>query len=286
MADRPQTIAQALTWAVAKLPTSDTPQLDAELLLAHVLERSRTYLFTWPERALSDGDWQCFHQLMTERMAGKPVAYLLGSQGFWSLELKVTDDTLIPRPETELLAETVLAKDLPSNARVVDLGTGTGAIALALAKERSGWSVVATDNSPQALAVAQDNGQRCGLANVRFLQSHWFDSFPADEVFDVVVSNPPYIADDDPHLCQGDVRFEPNQALVAGDAGLADIQQIAEQARSHLKPGGWLLFEHGYNQGQQTQALLKQLGYQQVECIRDLGGRDRVTQGLWPSTAP
>lgn len=281
------TIAQMLVWAEAELAAVDSPKLDAELLLAKALEQSRTYLFTWPERSLTAAQLTQFKNWVAQRKQGTPVAYLLEEQGFWSLNLTVTPATLIPRPETELLVELVLSlvqdnnNNLPHNAQVLDLGTGSGAIALALAKEQPQWHVTAVDNSPDALAVAKQNARQNKINSVNFLHSDWFSRIESSRRFDLIVSNPPYIAEGDYHLSDGDVRFEPSAALVAKADGLADIQIIAEHAKTFLNPGGWLLFEHGYNQGPAAVNLLAQLGYQQVCCHKDFGGRNRVCQGQW-----
>ncbi|WP_317930971.1 peptide chain release factor N(5)-glutamine methyltransferase [Halioxenophilus sp. WMMB6] len=274
-------IATCLRWAGTQLSESDSPRLDAELLLAFTLERERTYLFTWPEKPLAEAELQQFASLVAERRRGVPVAYLLGRQGFWDLTLTVTGATLIPRPETELLVELALAKPV-AGTQVLDLGTGSGAIALALARQRPDWQLLAVDNSAEALAVARHNGQRNHIGNITFLQSDWFAGLPEESHFGMIVSNPPYIDATDPHLQQGDLRFEPVTALVAAEAGLADIRRIASDARAHLAPGGWLLFEHGYNQEQACQELLNELGYAQVACHRDLNNNPRVSEGQWP----
>lgn len=208
-------------------------------------------------------------------------AYILGQQGFWKIDLEVAPHTLIPRPDTELLVETALELQPALPARVLDLGTGTGAIALALASERPAWQVTAVDRVPEAAALAERNRQRLGLANVRIQVSHWLEGL-ADERFDLIVSNPPYIAASDPHLVDGDVRFEPSSALVAGVDGLDDLRVIAAQAPSHLAPGGWLLLEHGYDQADAVQVLLRENGFVEVGSRIDLGGHQRITVGRLP----
>lgn len=264
----------------AELPDSPSARLDAELLLAHVLGKPRSYLRTWPEREPDAAQCAAFAALLERRRAGEPVAYLLGRQGFWSLELEVAPHTLIPRPDTELLVETALALGPGGPARVLDLGTGTGAIALALACERPAWQVLGVDRVAEAVALAERNGARLGLANARFVESRWFSAL-AGERFRMIVGNPPYIAADDRHLGEGDVRFEPASALVAGADGLDDIRLIVLEAPEHLEAGGWLLLEHGYDQAEAVRALFAARGFTDVESRRDLGGHQRITLGRW-----
>ncbi|MCJ8169637.1 peptide chain release factor N(5)-glutamine methyltransferase [Atopomonas sediminilitoris] len=272
-------IAQAL--AAVHLPDSDSAALDAELLLAAVLGKTRTYLRTWPEQTLDDAQAAAFAALLARRQQGEPVAYLLGSQGFWSLDLEVAVHTLIPRPDTEVLVETALTLALPSSTQALDLGTGTGAIALALAKERPQWQVLGLDRVPEAVALAARNAQRNGLGNASFRHSDWFSALAPASRFDLIVSNPPYIAESDPHLALGDVRFEPRSALVAAADGLADLQHIIKQAPAWLKPGGWLLLEHGWDQAQAVCALLSEQGFTGVRSEMDLGGHARVSLGQY-----
>lgn len=273
------TVAAALARAAELSGVSDTPRLDVELLLGAVLERPRSWLFTWPEHVLEADQQARFEQLLARRRHGEPVAHLTGYRDFWTLRLRVSPDTLIPRPDTEVLVEQALALLPAQPARVADLGTGTGAIALALASERPQWQLVATDLQPGAVALARENARAHRLANVEILQGSW--CAPLQGWFDMIVSNPPYIDPHDPHLQQGDVRFEPLTALIADEQGMADIRSIAEQARGYLRPGGWLLFEHGYAQGAAVRALLQRLGYTRVDTQRDLGGNERVTLGCW-----
>ncbi|MBD2837904.1 peptide chain release factor N(5)-glutamine methyltransferase [Pseudomonas sp. JM0905a] len=265
----------------ARLPDSPTPRLDAELLLAAALGKPRSFLHTWPERVVSSEVAERYASYLERRRGGEPVAYILGHQGFWSLDLEVAPDTLIPRPDTELLVETALAL-LPANpAEVLDLGTGTGAIALALACERLSWKVTGVDRVAAAVELAERNRARLKLNNARFVESHWFSAL-GEQRFAMIVSNPPYIRAQDPHLVEGDVRFEPASALVAGADGLDDIRQIIQNAPRHLSPGGWLLLEHGYDQAQDVRDLLSRQGFQQVESRRDLGGHERICLGQWP----
>ncbi|MCL7944356.1 peptide chain release factor N(5)-glutamine methyltransferase [Marinobacter sp. ATCH36] len=254
-----------------------SPRLDAELLLGHVTGWSRTSFRAWPERTLDAGEAQRFRALVEQRAVGHPVAHLLGEQEFWSLPLKVNPSTLIPRPDTECLVEAALSLPLPRDARVLDLGTGTGAIALALASERPDWRVSACDAISEAVELATGNAERLGLRlDVR--QSNWFAGLPSG-CFDLIISNPPYIADDDHHLIEGDVRFEPSSALIAGSDGLDDIRRITSEAPSWLRAGGWLILEHGYEQGAAVQQLFTEAGFASVETGQDYGRRDRFTLG-------
>lgn len=268
----------------AELPDSPSPRLDAELLLAHALGQSRSYLRTWPEREPDAAQCAAFAALLERRRAGEPVAYLLGRQGFWSLDLEVAPHTLIPRPDTELLVETALALGPGGPARVLDLGTGTGAIALALACERPAWQVLGVDRVSEAVQLAERNRARLGLGNARFVESVWFSTL-GGERFALIVGNPPYIAAADRHLSEGDVRFEPASALVAGEDGLDDIRRIVAEAPEHLEGGGWLLLEHGYDQAEAVRALFAARGFAAVESRRDLGGHQRITLGQWTGDA-
>lgn len=267
-----------------QLGDSDSPRLDAELLLGHVLAKPRSYLFSWPERELDAATLAQFEALLRQRVQGMPVAYLLGYREFWGLELQVSPATLIPRPDTERLVELALERiALDKPARILDLGTGTGAIALAIASERPLAQVLAADISPAALTLAKANCERLGFKHVECVLSDWFSAIPSGSRFDLIISNPPYIPDSDPHLQQGDVRFEPRSALAAGDDGLADIRHLLEQAPRFLQAEGWLLFEHGYDQGAATTHLLQAAGYRQVQCHQDWAGHDRVSGGLRPA---
>ena len=270
------TIDQLL--ASAELPDSPTPRLDAELLLAHALGKSRSYLHTWPERELEAEHLEHYQAALARRQAGEPVAYILGQQGFWNLDLEVAAHTLIPRPDTELLVETVLALLPATPAALLDLGTGSGAIALALACERPAWRLTGVDRVPDAVALAERNRARLKLSNASFVASHWFSAL-VPRRYQVIVSNPPYIAADDRHLGEGDVRFEPSSALVAGADGLDDIRLIIQQAPDYLEASGWLLLEHGFDQAAAVRELLSARGFSVVESRRDLGGHERISLG-------
>jgi release factor glutamine methyltransferase len=274
-------VRRALEQAAAKLGDSDSAALDVQLLLAHVLGKTRTWLYAWPEAAVAEADLQRFDALVAARAAGTPIAYLVGTREFWSLALQVSTAVLIPRPETELLVQTALELGPPGPALVADLGTGSGAVALALASERPQWELHATEFSAAALAVAEQNRQALGFSNVRVLAGSWCEPllYPS---YDLIVSNPPYIAEDDPHLQQGDLRFEPHSALVAGAEGLQDIVDIAAQALLRLKAAGCLLLEHGWQQGPAVRALLQETGFVQVQTRLDTAGRERVTTGCKP----
>lgn len=265
----------------AELPDSPSAKLDAEWLLAAALGKAPSYLRTWPEREVSAEDEARFLADLQRRRRGEPVAYILGRQGFWSLELEVAPHTLIPRPDTELLVETALQLLSAASAQVLDLGTGTGAIALALAAERPAWKVVGVDRVAEAVALATRNAERLKLANARFLKSHWFTEL-AEQRYQMIVSNPPYIPASDPHLQRGDVRFEPSSALVAGEDGLDDIRQIIAQAPRYLQAEGWLLLEHGYDQAAPVRALLAAGGFVAVESRQDYGGHERISLGRLP----
>lgn len=275
------TVQALLEQAGRVLQESDSAQLDARLLLAEVLGKSRTWLYAWPEASVDAAAVERFQCLLAARAAGTPIAYLLGRREFWSLDLEVNPAVLIPRPDTELLVETALALGPAGPAQVADLGTGSGAIALALASERPAWHLYATDQSAAALQVAERNRQRLGFVNVELLQGSWCQPLPAVD-FDLIVSNPPYLAQDDAHLDQGDLRFEPRTALVAADAGLHDLGCIARQTLSRLKPGGWLLLEHGWAQGAAVRALLAEAGYRQLATHCDAAGHERVSVGARP----
>jgi release factor glutamine methyltransferase len=273
------TIGAALHQATETLKgASPTPRVDAEALAMHALGLSRAELIIRAAETLGDTRRARFSALIARRLAGEPVAYLTGSREFWSLPLKVTPATLIPRPETELLVERALAR-IPRDAgwRIADLGTGSGAVALAIACERPRCRVIATDISADALEVARDNARAHGIANVEFRQGHWLGPL-GGERYDLIVSNPPYVRAADPHLTAGDLRFEPRTALAAGPDGLNAIRAIAAAARRHLREGGFLLLEHGHDQGPSVGTHLCWYGYGDVATHRDLAGHERVTE--------
>lgn len=252
---------------------------EAELLLAHALGKSRAWLYAHRDDRLPAAEAARCEALFARRALGEPVAYLTGRRGFWAFDLMVSPQTLIPRPETERLVELALERASPDeDLRLADLGTGSGAVALALAHERRRARVVATDISAGALEVARANARMLGLGNVEFRQGDWLAPL-AGERFDIIVSNPPYIAEGDPHLRQGDLRHEPARALASGPEGLDAIGAIARDASAHLHPDGWLLIEHGWEQGAAVRALLGYAGFRSVHTDRDLEGRDRVTIG-------
>jgi len=275
-----QSIAQWLTDARLVLADSESAALDAELLIRFVLQVNRAWLYTWPDRELSASQLDELTVLLERRRTGEPIAYITGVREFWSLPLAVSPSTLIPRADTETLIEWALELDLPARSRALDLGTGTGAIALALASERPRWSLSAVELNREAARLAGTNASNFGL-DLNVLQGSWFE--PVAGTFDLIVSNPPYIDPQDKHLSEGDVRFEPESALVASDHGLADLKLIIEQAPDYLEPGGWLLLEHGYDQAEQVCEYLRMRGFLEVENRRDLGGNPRISGGKWQS---
>ena len=272
----------ALTVADLLARAAAVDRTDAEWLLLHVLGRPRSWLFAHATDFVDHALVARYTALLARRAQGEPVAYILGQRGFWTLDLAVSPDTLIPRPETELLVELALARlSIGQPLRIADLGTGSGAIALALAKERPQAQVVATDASQAALAVARQNAARNGVDNVAFRLGSWLQPL-AGKRFDLIASNPPYIAEGDPHLVQGDLRFEPGMALSSGPDGLDAIRTIVQDAPQHLSSGGWLLLEHGLAQGPAIAALLVGAGFESVATAQDLEQRDRVTLGRKP----
>ncbi|CAM4201602.1 peptide chain release factor N(5)-glutamine methyltransferase [Serratia silvae] len=272
------------TWlktATLRLTHSDSAKRDAEILLGFVTGRARTYLLAFGETLLSAEQVEQLTVLLARRERGEPVAYLVGEREFWSLPLSVSPATLIPRPDTECLVELALERLPAAPCAILDLGTGTGAIALALASERPDCELTGIDLQPEAVALAQHNAQKLAINNARFLQGDWFTPV-AGQKFALIASNPPYIDEADPHLGQGDIRFEPGSALVAAEQGLADLAAIVQQAADYLEPEGWLLLEHGWQQGENVRTLLNAEGFIAVATHRDYGGNDRVTLGQKP----
>lgn len=276
----PITYQQALQFATQKLTNNEVARLEGEILLSHILKKDRIDIYRWPQRLLTNQQQQQFKQLILRRQAGEPIAYLTGQKAFWSLNLTVGPQVLIPRPETELLVEQALHCLPPSKpCQILDLGTGSGAIALAIAQERPHWQITATDISKEALKIAKENAFRHRLQQILFIQSDWFTQLPPLK-FDLIISNPPYIAIDDPHLTQGDIQHEPPQALISGREGLTAIQQIIIQAMNFLKPKAFLWLEHGYNQQMAVQKLLHHHGYRQIETLVDYSGIPRISGGV------
>jgi release factor glutamine methyltransferase len=276
-------IRTALQQAVSQLNNLNADsRLEAEVLLSHVLTKNRAYLFAYPEIILTEHQLKVYQHLINQRSQGTPIAYLTGEREFWSLTLAVTPHTLIPRHETERLVELALEL-VPNepNINLLDLGTGSGAIALALASEKPDWHITACDSSEDALIVARNNAHTLGVTNVTFYHSDWFKNIPPRR-YHAIVSNPPYIADYDPHLEHGDISFEPQNALVSSQDGLADLQYIITHSYDCLLPNGLLLLEHGYEQKVPVRAILNQLGYTKVQCWQDIQGHDRVSGGWHP----
>ena len=269
-----------LQQAVKRLSASESAKRDTQILLQHATGRSRTYILAFDETELSAHELQQLEELLQRREFGEPIAYIVGEREFWSLPLYVSPATLIPRPDTECLVEQALIRLPSTDCRILDLGTGTGAIALALASERPNSTVIGVDFNPEAVVLAERNQQRLSIFNVRFSQSDWFTSL-SNELFDMIVSNPPYIDEGDIHLNQGDVRFEPATALIAEEHGLSDLAHIIAESKRYLKQQGWLLLEHGWQQGLAVRELFSENGYTNIETCLDYGGKDRVSLGQW-----
>ncbi|MGO4893604.1 peptide chain release factor N(5)-glutamine methyltransferase [Flavobacterium sp. W21_SRS_FM6] len=275
-------IAAQLKWAASLIlsaeAANDTALLDAKILLCHCLQRDTSYLHTWPEKTLEPEQVIQFTELIQQRCQGHPIAYLIGYRDFWTLRLRVSEATLIPRPETELLVESALELGLPDKAKVLDLGTGTGAIALALASEKSHWQVIGIDKSHDAVKLAKQNATENQLDSVRFMQSDWFSKLDKQR-FDLIVTNPPYVEDNSPYLQQGDVRFEPLSALISGADGLDDIRFIVGQAKGFLAGAGWLVIEHGFEQDEKIRNIFESNAYVEIRSVSDFNGLPRVTMG-------
>ncbi len=279
-----QTIQQFLFDIKCELMgVTETPQLEAEILLAHVLQKPRSYLFTFPEKILDQATLQQAKGFIHRRTLGEPIAYILESKEFWSLSFQVTPATLIPRPETELLVETTLALLNPSQATLADLGTGCGTIALSLAHERPTWQIYATDISQEALTIARKNAQQFKLNNVSFYEGNWCTALPCTNL-DAIISNPPYIAETEWDNYVSQLKSEPHQALVSGKDGMLAINEIIRSAAFFLRPGGYLLIEHGFLQGNQVKQQFAQNNYHVIHSINDFSGHPRVTVGQLIST--
>ena len=276
------TIAQALKQAIKQLSDiRDTiPRLEAEILLSSLLDKPRSYLMAWPDKELTREQMDSFQVMIERRTTHEPIAYITGCREFWSLNLEVTPDTLIPRPETEILVEMALEhipKQQPMN--IADLGTGSGAIAAAIGCERPLCHILATDFSQETLKVAQRNFSRLGLSNIKTSMGEWCHALPPEQLFDIIVSNPPYVAEGDGHLAHDGLPWEPQRALRSGDDGLNDISQIISDAPDHIASGGWLFLEHGFDQGDRVRSLLKKAGFSSIDTSLDLSGHDRVSAG-------
>lgn len=277
----PETIAEVLQNAMQALAaTTDVPQLEAEVLLSSVLQVSRDYLYTWPEKPVAEMAKKSFFELVQRRTQHEPIAYITGSREFWSLDFVVTKDVLIPRPETELLVELLLKKITQDQAIIADLGTGCGTVALALAHEKPHWQIYATDASAPALAVATLNAKRFDIKNVQFQQGEWCAALPSLKC-NAIVSNPPYLAKDELLTCSKGLNFEPASALIADEEGFGDIRRIIFEAKNYLLPGGMLLLEHGFRQAKKITGILEEAGYTDINTYPDLAGLNRVTIASW-----
>ena len=273
-------ISEIISTAASQIK-STTPKLDAEILLAHVLNKDRSFLFSHSDEKVEKKSIDEFEKLVARRVNGEPIAYIVGHQGFWDICVNVNKNTLIPRPETELLVEKCLGLiGEQENKIVADLGTGSGAIAIALAKEKPSWKIIATDISEESLEVARENAKLNNVKNIDFYQGDWGEALP-EQKFDMIISNPPYIEENHACLKEGDVQFEPIRALTSGEDGLDAIRAIAQQAKRHLKEGGILLIEHGYNQQKRIVDILNKEGYKKNCGIVDLSNLDRVVIARW-----
>lgn len=275
-----KTISELLQWATQSLPLHDYALLEAQVLLAYVLHCERSYLYAWPEKEVTQPQLEQFEALIVRRQQHEPIAYLIGQKEFWSLSFQVTRDTLIPRFETELLVQKVLEILLPTPLDILDVGTGCGNIACALAHERNQWHITATDVSAAAIAVAKRNAKNLNLNDITFLQSEWLSALP-DKYFDAIISNPPYIRQNDVHLIHGDLLYEPQIALTPGIKGLEAFEILIAQAAQHLKPNGLLALEHGFDQAEAVSSLLQQSAFHNIQTFQDLAGLSRVTVGYF-----
>ncbi|CCQ09672.1 Methylase of polypeptide chain release factors [Pseudoalteromonas luteoviolacea B = ATCC 29581] len=276
-------LAQAIAWASERFDkSSDSPKLDAQVLLLHVIGKPRSYLYGWSDESLTELQYTQFKACVARREKGEPVAHITGTKEFWSLPFFVDSSTLIPRPDTETVVEYVLGLGMPKSIRLLDLGTGTGAIALSLASEQPNWDITAIDYSEDAVSLAKRNQHALDLPHVKILQGSWFEPVMDAPLFDVIVSNPPYIDPIDPHLSQGDVRFEPLSALIAPENGFADLRHIIENGAQYLKSGGVMVLEHGYDQATVIQNFFAQFAYINILTIKDIAGCDRITVATKP----
>ncbi len=273
------TVTELLLQAEQSINCSDSARLDAEILFCDVMQFNRSRIYSHPEQIVPDDKSVLFQSLIAQRQQGRPIAHLTGKKEFWSLQLAINEDTLIPRPETELLVETALQL-VPDDTtfNILDLGTGSGAIAIAIASERPNCKIVATDINTNALIIAKKNAETHQLKNIQFYLSNWYQNIPSQE-FDLIVSNPPYIKEDDEHLSQGDIRFEPELALVAGTDGMQAINIILENAKQYLASDAYLLIEHGYDQRSLVEEAFLKHDFKQLKSFQDLSGQDRITMG-------
>ena len=276
------TLKEWRCWLREQLAAGESPEIDADVLLCHVLAKPRSFILAWPEYELSEAECSALRLLTHRRQAGEPIAHLTGEREFWSLALKVSPDTLIPRPDTEIIIEAALARLPQGPATLADLGTGTGAIALALKSERPTDTIYAVEFNANAVALAQLNSERLGL-KIEVRQGSWFEPL-VGLTFDMLLSNPPYIDGEDPHLLQGDVRFEPASALVAPDSGMADLQHLIRHAPEYLSVDGWLLLEHGWQQAALVRDCFIERGFKAVATLCDYGDNERITLAQWPGS--
>ncbi len=277
-------ISEALAFGAQQLQALQNSdcRFEAQLLLAHTLEQDRSWLYAWPEYELNEEQERSYFGLLDRRARGIPIAYITGEREFWSLPFKVTEDTLIPRPETELIVSTALQlADHDQSISLLDLGTGSGAIAITLASERPSWSITATDGSGEALVVAKTNADQLGTSHIQFIQGDWFAPLKTNSRFHIIVSNPPYVAENDAHLQSGDLKYEPPAALSSGLDGLSDLRQIVDGAPAWLHADGWLLVEHGMDQASAVRQLFLDAGFCKISSKADLANLERMTMGCW-----
>ncbi len=293
-------IQDALQFAELEIQTQEA-STDGRYLLSHIVNKDFTWLKTWPDKILTEIEEKKFKALINRRIKGEPIAYITGEKHFWSLRLETNDSTLIPRPETELLVEQALLflsdyqtklngqivasrqtenKDSLNGLSILDLGTGTGAIGLSIGKERPNDRVIASDYKKNAVALAQRNARANQINNIEILQSNWFSAL-GERLFDLIVSNPPYVQENDPHLLEGDLRYEPNSALISSGDGLDDIRKIVLESKKHLRENGGLMIEHGFQQGMSVNAIFEENGFSKIRPVNDLSGLERITMGVY-----